>query len=97
MPFESRPIEIKRYKSLIQYSISFDKHADFYKFYNSANTIKHFINLFGLSFVLSGKVQIKCIFSIVNFQPASTDGFVELTDIRVCSTNIYYCVYLMNT
>ena len=92
-PFKIRPIEIKRYKELIGYSISFDEHAEFYNFYDSEETIRNFINLFKLRFLPSGKVQIKCTFAIVSFKPTPADGLAELTHIRVWSVNIYSCVY----
>ena len=40
------------------------------------------------------KVKVRCNVSIVNFQPAPAIGFVELTDVRIWSTNVYSCIFL---
>lgn len=62
-------------------------------FFDPENTIVNFDFLFELRFVSSNNVQIKCSFSIVNFQPTPADGFAEITDIRVWCANVYTCVH----
>ena len=93
LSYEARLLEIRRYEVLIHYSVSFDEHGKFFKFHDSDNIVRNFINLFQLMFVPSDKVHIKCTFLIVNFQPAPADGFIEFIDIRVWSTNVYSRVY----
>lgn len=74
----------------------FDSLLYFFKnivFFDPEDTIVNFDYLFELRFVPSNSVQIKCSFSIANFQPTPADGFVEITDIRVWCSNVYTCVY----
>ena len=42
------------------------------------------------------KVKIKATFSTVNFQPQKQNGFVEITDSRIWSADVYECVYFSN-
>ena len=90
LPFEARPVNINRYDSLNVYSISYEEHHESYNFFDFDNTIENVLNVFCLKFVTTNKkFQIKCNFSIVNSQPASFEGFVELTDTRIWSTKVY--------
>ena len=40
-----------------------------------------------------GKVKKKCQFSILNYQPPPEDGFVEVTDIKIWSTDLLYLCF----
>ena len=62
--------------------------------YDSGDTVENLLNVFMLRFVPTvKKVQIKCAFSIVNFQPPSADGLLEFTDTRIWSNNVYSFVF----
>ena len=56
-----------------------------------------FLNLAALKFFqqvkIAKKVIIKATISILNFQPPEQNGFLEITDSRIWSTDIYDCVY----
>ena len=39
------------------------------------------------------KVKIKATVYILNFQPPEQNGFVEITDSRIWSTDVYECIY----
>ena len=59
-------------------------------FFDFDDTIENFLTVFYLKFVTTNKkVQIKCTFSIVNFQPALFEGFVEPTNTRIWSMKVY--------
>lgn len=59
-------------------------------FFDFDDTTENFLTVFYLKFVTTNKkFQIKCTFSIVNFQPASFEGFVESNDTRIWSTKVY--------
>lgn len=96
-PFKARPIVIRRYdKNLTRYFKSFEQHSDYYNFYDPDEATRNFLNLFSLRFVPKSnlnKVKIKSNFSILNFQPPEQNSFVEITDGRIWSTDIYHCVY----
>ena len=92
-----KPIEIRRFdENLTRYFVSFEQHSDYYNFYNPEEIIENFLNLFSLKFVLKpnlNKAKIKATFSILNFQPPEQNGFLEITDSRIWSTDIHECVY----
>ena len=75
------------------HSISFDDNSDSYNLYDPDNTVKSLLDLFSITFVPERKVQIKCTFSMPNYQPQPEEGFVKVTGIRICSTDGYTCVF----
>ena len=77
------------------HSISFDDNSDSYNLYDPDNTVKSLLDLFLITFGPERKVQIKCTFSMPNYQPQPEEGFVKVTGIRICSTDGYTCVYFM--
>ena len=73
------------------HSISFDDNSDSYNLYDPDNTVKSLLDLFLITFGPERKVQIKCTFSMPNYQPQPEEGFVKVTGIRICSTDGYTC------
>lgn len=92
-PFEARLIEMRRFdENLTRNFVSFEQHSDYHNFYNPDKIIENFLNLFLLKFILKpdlDKVEIKAVFCIINFQPPEQNGFVEITNSRIWSTDIY--------
>lgn len=74
-------------ENLTYYSISSKEHSNSYNFSDIDDPVINFLYLF--FFFSSKKVYIKCIFSIINYQPPSDDGYVEITDNRIWSTGVY--------
>ena len=62
-PFGAWPSNIKRHDGRIHYSISFEEHQEYYRFFDSDDTIINFIYLFELRFVPYDSGQIKCTFN----------------------------------
>ena len=81
------------------YFFSFSEHSYSYNFYNFHKIIENFLNLLSSKFTPGStleKVKIKATFSTVNFQPQKQNGFVEITDSRIWSADVYECVDFSN-
>ena len=68
VPFEDKPIDIVRFCGLTIYSIQFQKHKDFYDFFNSEKCVDGFLRNAKYMFKPGGKKWIKCSFTIENIQ-----------------------------
>ena len=73
IPFEVKPVDIVSYLGLSIYSIEFQKHKDFYDFYdiktfNSERCVDDFLRNIKYKFKPSGKKWTKCSFTIENIQ-----------------------------
>ena len=68
IPFEERPLDILRYPALTVYSIEFQKHSNFYDFYNSEKCVDDFLENVKYRFKSSNKKWSKCSFNIENTQ-----------------------------
>ena len=61
IPFEGKPIDIVSYPGLLIYYIEFQKHKDFYDFFNSERCVDDFLRNVKYKFKPSGKKWIKCL------------------------------------
>ena len=43
IPFEEKPLDISKFPNLLIYSIEFQKHSDFYNFYNPDKCVNDFL------------------------------------------------------
>ena len=68
IPFEEKPLDILRSPALTIYSIEFQKHSDFYNFYNSEKCVDDFLKHVKYGFKSSNKKWFKCSFNIENRQ-----------------------------
>lgn len=87
MSFENRPVIVSKLDTPVVHTINYKNHKEFCKCFDPVDVIKKFFNVFIKRFVLIGKkLKVKYTFSIINFQPASTEGITELTNSRIWST-----------
>ena len=64
--FEDKPIAILRFNGLTIYSVEFQKHKDFYNFFNSEEVVDNFFRNVKYKFKSGGKKWIKFSFTIEN-------------------------------
>ena len=83
-------------ENLHSYCINFLDHENFHNVFNSEELVSDSLTVFENNFKPHDnlrKGRFKCLFTIVNWQPASGPDFVEITNSRVWQTNVYYGVY----
>ena len=87
-PFENRLVNFKTlYENLNHYSIFFNNHFNSHTYHDPDDTINNGLDLFSVKYKPRDKVQMKCTFSIINYQPLLEDSFAEVTDTRIWSTD----------
>ena len=78
---------VSKHTALVVHTINYKNYKDFCNFFDSVDVIEKFFNVYNKRLVLVGKeVQVKCTFSIINFQPAPVEGITDLTNPRIWST-----------
>ena len=60
IPFGDKPTDILRFNGLTIYSVEFQKHKDFYNFFNSEEVVDDFLKNVKYKFKPGGKKLIKC-------------------------------------
>ena len=98
IPFEEKPLDILKYPALTIYSIEFQKHSDFYNFYNSDKYVDFLKNVkyrFKLKYryKLSNKKWFKCSFNIENTQNSIRPDLEPLLNTRYWTTETYDSTY----
>ena len=82
--FENKPIDILRFNGLTIYSVEFQKHKDFYNFFNSAEVVDDF---------LKNVKWIKCSFTIENIQQSPYQDLRPIINSRYWTTPLYEATY----
>ena len=90
--FDEKPLDILRHPALTIYSIEFQKHSDFYNFYNSDKYVDFLKNV-KYRFKLSNKKWFKCSFNIENTQNSIRPDLESLLNTRYWTTETYYSTY----
>ena len=85
IPFEGKPLDILRYPALTICSIEFQKHSDFYNFYNSKKCVDDFLKNLKYRFTSTNKKWFQCSFNIENTEP--------LLNTRYWTTETYDSTY----
>ena len=70
-------------------SLEFQKHSEFYDFYNSEKCVDDFLNSVKYKFKSNEKNSFKCSFSIENKQNSVTSNLQPLIDTRYWTTETY--------
>ena len=86
IPFEEKPLDILKYPTLTIYSIEFQKHSDFYNFYNSEKCVDDFLKSFKYRFKSTSKKWFKCLFNIENTQNSIRPDLEPLLNTRYWTT-----------
>ena len=89
IPFEEKPLEILKFPGLTIYSTDFQKHNEFYKFYNSEKCVDDFLKNVKYKFKPNEKNSFKCSFYIENKQNFVTPNLQPLIDTRYWMTETY--------
>ena len=89
IPFEDKPIDILRFPGLVIYSIEFQKHKDFYNFFNSEEAVDHFLRNVKYKFKPGGEKWIKCAFTIENIQQSPYEDLKSIISSRYWTTSPY--------
>ena len=63
IPFEEKPFDTSKFPGLTIYSIDFQKHNNFYNFYNSEKCVDDFLNNVKYKFVPSQKIGLSIRFT----------------------------------
>ena len=77
------------YPALTIYSIEFEKHSDFYNFYNSEKCVHDFLKHVKYRFKSSNKKWFKCSFNIENTQNSIRSDLEPLLNARYWTTETY--------
>ena len=93
LPIEDKPLK-KIYfdKTLQKYCTTFDKHSNYYDFFDSREIVLEFLQVFENNFVAKANseiVRFKCTFTLFYGQLSTVVEFAEITDSRVWVTSIY--------
>ena len=64
IPFEEKPLDVSKFLDLLIYSIEFQKHSDFYNFYNFDKCVENFFKNVQYKFQSNHKNSFKCSFYI---------------------------------
>ena len=64
IPFEEKPLDILKFPGLTIYSIDFQKHHDFYNFYNSEKCVDDFLKNVNYEFVPTQKNGLSVRFTL---------------------------------
>ena len=100
LPAEDKPVNITNFeRDLQRYCITFNEHGENYDFYDPPEIISEFFVAFQKNFIPRQNLKpvlLKCTFTIINRQPPLNAGFVEVTDIRVWTTNVYEGIIFNN-
>ena len=89
IPFEEKPLDVSKFLDLLIYSIEFQKHSDFYNFYNSDKCVEEFLKNVQYKFQSNHKNSFKGSFYIENKQNSVTNDLAPLVDTRYWSTETY--------
>ena len=87
--FEEKPLDVSKFPGLLIYSIAFQKHSDFYNFYNSDKCVEEFLKNVQYKFQSNHKNSFKGSFYIENKQNSVTNDLAPLVDTRYWSTETY--------
>ena len=93
IPFEEKPLDISKFPNLLIYSIEFQKHSDFYNFYNPDKCVDDFLKNVQYRFKPNHKNWFQCSFYIENKQNSVTNNLEPLVDTRYWSTETYDSKY----
>ena len=94
IPFEEKPLDILKLRGLKIYSIEYQKHKNFYDFYNSEVCVEDFLRNVRYRFKSGSKKWIKCSFIIENIQNSIHQGLRPILSSRYWTTSPYEGVYL---
>ena len=93
IPFEDKPFDILRFTGLTMCSVEFQKHKDFYNFFNSVGVVDDFLRNVKYKFKPGGEEWIKCSFSIENIQQSPYQDLRPIINIRYWTTPPYERTY----
>ena len=89
IPFEEKALDISKFPGLTIYSIDFQKHSNFYNFYNYEKCVDDFLKNVKYKFVSNQKNRFKCSFYVENKQNFVTPNLKPLLDTRYWTTETY--------
>ena len=87
--FEEKPLDILKFSGLTIYSIDFQKHSEFYDFYNSGKRVDDFLNNVKYKFNSNEKNSFKCSFYIENKHNSVMCSLQPSIDTRYWTTETY--------
>ena len=87
--FEEKPFDVSKFPIFLIYSIEFQKHNDFYNFYNPDKCVNDFFKNVQYRFKSNHKNCFKCSFCIENKQNSVMNNLEPLVDTRYWSTETY--------
>ena len=93
IPFEDKPIDILRFTGLTIDSVEFQKHKDFYNFFNSEEVVDDFLRNVEYKFKPGRKKWNKCLFIIENIQQSPYQDLRSIINSRYWTTPPYEGTY----
>ena len=93
VPFEDKPIGIVRFNGLTIYSTEFQKHKDFYDFFNFEKCVDDFSRNVKYKFKPGCKKWIKCSFTTENIQNSPYKDLRAIINSRYWTTPPYEWIY----
>ena len=96
VPFEDKPVEIKKTGSITSYEISVNKYRDYYNFENAEQVVGDFLRNVRSRFQPKGEVLIKCGFLIENIQPPVQENLRAIVNTRYWTAEPFKTRYFNN-
>ena len=93
IPFRDKLTDILIFNGLTIYSVEFQKHKNFYNFFNSEEVVDDFLKNVKYKFKPGGKKWIKCSFTIENIQQSPYQDLRPIINIRYWTTPLYEATY----
>ena len=87
--FEEKELDISKFLNLLIYSIEFQKHSNFYNFYNFDKCVDDFLKNAQYRFKSNQKNWFKCSFYIENKQNSFMNNWELLVNTQYWSTETY--------
>ena len=91
--FVDKPIDIMRFPGLTIYSIEFQKHKEFYDFFNTEKCVDDFLRNVRYKFKPAGKKWMKCSLTIENIQNSPYQNLQPIINSRYWTTLPYEGTY----
>ena len=93
IPFEDKPVEIKKTGAVTSYEISVNKYREYYNFENAQQVVDDFLRNVRSKFRSKGEVLLKCGFLIENIQQFVQENLRPIVNTRYWTTEPFKTMY----
>ena len=93
MPFEDKPVEIKKTGAITSYEISVYKYREYYNFENAEQVVDDFLRNVRSKFRSKGELLLKCGFLIENIQQSVQENLRPIVNNRYWAAEPFKTTY----